>query len=221
MPRSVHRLCRAPFYCLKQIARASHPMFRRVMRSGAFAFAEHMNYSLASRKTVAFAGGVSPRPYPAKMRYRIAQPYCAANRNVILSRRACGGAKNLLGLPRSDCNAIIPTFLPLSFRLSERQRTHGEISHIVRLFLQCTLACIHFSSLYIIPRRFLDCARAASCRGRIPCSARNDILKRGCRPRLRGLLKAKFAGGVSPLPYSANGRYYITPPYSADSGVSF
>ena len=74
---------------------------------------------------------------------------------------------------------------PLSFRLSERQRTHGEISHFVRLFLQCTLARIHFSTLYIIPRRFLDCARAASCRGRIPCSAQDD--------NLRGLLKTEFA----------------------------
>ena len=103
--------------------------------------------------------------------------HCADNRNVILSRRACGASKNLLRLPKSDCNAIMPAFLPLSFRLSERQRTHGEISHIVRILLQCTLACIHFSSLYIIPRRFLDCARLH------PCSARNDMLRRGCRPR--------------------------------------
>ena len=112
---------------------------------------------------------------------------CADNRNVILSRRASGASKNLLRPPRSSCNAIMPVFLPLSFRLSEQQRTHGEISHIVRLFLQCTLARIHFSSLYIIPRRFLDCARAASCRGRIPCSARNDILRRVCRPRFTRL----------------------------------
>ena len=34
-------------------------------RSGAFAFAEHMNYSLASRKTMAFAGGVASRPCSA------------------------------------------------------------------------------------------------------------------------------------------------------------
>ena len=44
------------------------------MRSGAFAFAEHMNYSLASRKTVAFAGRVSLLPYSAKMRYYITKP---------------------------------------------------------------------------------------------------------------------------------------------------
>ena len=103
--------------------------------------------------------------------------YCVANRDVILSRRACGASKNLPRPPRSSCNATTLAFLPLSFRLSERQRTHGEISHIVRLFLQCTLARIHFSSLYIIPRRFLDCARLH------PCSARNDMLRRGCRPR--------------------------------------
>ena len=44
------------------------------MRSGAFAFAEHMNYSLTSRKTAAFAGRVSPLPYSAKMRYYITKP---------------------------------------------------------------------------------------------------------------------------------------------------
>ena len=52
------------------------------------------------------------------------------------------------------------------------------------------IARIHFSSLYIIPRRFLDCARL------YPCSARNDMLRRGCKPRFRGLLKAEFAGAI-------------------------
>ena len=164
---------------MKQIARA-------------FAFAEHTKLSLASRKTAAFVGGVSPLPYSARAvsalpysanrRYRIAQPCCAANRDVILSRRTSGASKNLFRFPQSSCNAIMPMLRPLlSFRLSERQRTHGEISHIVRMLLQCTLACIHFSSLYIIPRRFLDCARL------YPCSARNDMLRRGCRPRFTRL----------------------------------
>ena len=47
MPRSGRRLRRATFYYLKQIARAKHPTFRRVMRSGAFAFAEHMKLFLS------------------------------------------------------------------------------------------------------------------------------------------------------------------------------
>ena len=55
MPRSVRRLRRAPFFYLKQIARARHPTLCWVMRIGAFAFAEHTKLSLASRKTVAFA----------------------------------------------------------------------------------------------------------------------------------------------------------------------
>ena len=55
MPRSGRRLCRAPFYYLKQIARARHPTLCWVMRIGAFAFAKHTKLSLASRKTVAFA----------------------------------------------------------------------------------------------------------------------------------------------------------------------
>ena len=41
---------------------------------GAFAFVERTELSLASRKTVAFAGGVSPLPFSAKMRYYIAKP---------------------------------------------------------------------------------------------------------------------------------------------------
>ncbi len=77
MPRSVRRLRRAPFYCFKQIAHARHPTLCWVMRSGAFAFAEHIKYSLASRKTAAFAGGVSPPPYSANGRYCIVQPYSA------------------------------------------------------------------------------------------------------------------------------------------------
>ena len=77
MPRSARRLCRAPFYYFKQIAHARHPTLCWVMRSGAFAFAEHIKYSLASRKTAAFAGGVSPPPYPANGRYCIVQPYSA------------------------------------------------------------------------------------------------------------------------------------------------
>ena len=36
---------------------------------------------------------------------------CADNRTVILSRRACGASKNLLRLPQSSCNAIMPVFL--------------------------------------------------------------------------------------------------------------
>ena len=41
--------------------------------------------------------------------------YCsahsAANRDVILSRRACGASKNLLRPPQSSCSAIMPAFL--------------------------------------------------------------------------------------------------------------
>ena len=50
-------------YCIAQLYSADS--------GDAFAFAEHMNYSLASRKTVAFAGGVSPLPDSANERYNI------------------------------------------------------------------------------------------------------------------------------------------------------
>ena len=43
--------------------------------------------------------------------YNIAQPYSADSRDVILSRRACGVSKNLLGLPQSSCNVIMTAFL--------------------------------------------------------------------------------------------------------------
>ena len=39
------------------------------------------------------------------------QAYCAANRDVILSRRACGVSKNLLRLPQSSRDAIMPAFI--------------------------------------------------------------------------------------------------------------
>ena len=59
--------------------------------------------------------GVSPRPCSAKMRYCIAQLCYADSRlvlpAVILSRRACGASKNLLRLPRSGYNEIMPAFL--------------------------------------------------------------------------------------------------------------
>ena len=86
------------------------------------------------------ARAVSALPCSANVCYCIAQPYCAANRTVILSRRACGASKNLLRLPQSDYNAIMPVFLPppCHFDRSEEQSDErsGEISHIVRLFLQ-------------------------------------------------------------------------------------
>ena len=42
---------------------------------------------------------------------------CADNRNVILSRSACGASKNLLSPPKSSYNAIMPMLRPpLSFR---------------------------------------------------------------------------------------------------------
>ena len=56
MPRSGRRLCRAPFYCLKQIARAKRPTFRRGLSAAAHLLLRSTrNYSLTSRKTVAFA----------------------------------------------------------------------------------------------------------------------------------------------------------------------
>ena len=133
---------------------------------GAFAFAEHTELSLASRKTVAFAGRVSLLPYSANVRYCITQPVARTTAMSFLAaahaacRRICSGRREAIVM-QSCLRFTLP---PLSFRLSERQRTHGEISHIVRLF-----------------------SRAASCRGRIPCSARNDMLRRGCRPRFTRL----------------------------------
>ena len=117
--------------------------------------------------------------------------HCADNRNVILSRRACGASKNLPRLPQSDYNAIMPMLRPLlSFRLSERQRTHGEISHIVRILLQCTLHAYTFQAFISYPGDFstahgftrapLEMTCCGTVAGRVK----------------RGLLKAEFAGAI-------------------------
>ena len=84
------------------------------------------------------ADSVSPLPCSAKMRYCIAQPYCAANRDVILSRRACGVSKNLLRLPQSDYNATMPMLRPpLSFRPKrgvKRRAERRNLSHCTHAF---------------------------------------------------------------------------------------
>ena len=67
-----------PFIVLSK-SPAHDPTLCLVMRIGAFAFAEHIKYSLASRKTAAFAGRVSLLPYSAKMRYYITKPVARPN----------------------------------------------------------------------------------------------------------------------------------------------
>ena len=91
------------------------------------------------------AGGSVPRQGSANKLYNIAQLHSAAGLLVILSRRVCGVSKNLLGPPQSSCSAIMPAILyraSCHFDRSEEQSDEqsGEISHIVRLFLQCTSA---------------------------------------------------------------------------------
>ena len=74
--------------------------------------------------------------------------YCsdhyADNRNVILSRRACGLSKNLLRLPQSNRNAIMPMLRPpLSFRPKrgvKRRAERRNLSH-----------CTHAFAMYICP----------------------------------------------------------------------
>ena len=87
---------------------------------------------------------MSPRPYPANRRYRIAQPCCAANRDVILSRRACGASKNLLRFPQSSCSAIVSAFPPLSFRPKrgvKRRAERRNLSHCTIVFAMYICPC--------------------------------------------------------------------------------
>ena len=102
------------------------------------------------------ADSVSPLPCSAKMRYCIAQPYCAANRDVILSRRACGVSKNLLRLPQSDYNATMPILRPpLSFRPKrgvKRRAERRNLSHCTHAFAMNICPC-SIPSPYCNPAR--------------------------------------------------------------------
>ena len=115
---------------LKQIARALHPTFRRVWRRVAAAvFRERALLHCTTlfrgqRRRICFCGahgtilslaqnrGFCRQGVPAALFRENALPhyqaYCADSRDVILSRRECGASKNLLRLPRSSCNAIMP-----------------------------------------------------------------------------------------------------------------
>ena len=73
---------------------------------------------------------------------------------------------------------------PLSFRLSERQRTHGEISHIVCMFRNEHGHAYTNRAFIAYPGDF------STAHGLIPCSARNDMLRRGCRPRFTRLAQS-------------------------------
>ena len=121
MPRSGRRLRRAPFYYLKQIARALHPTLCWVMRIGAFAFAEHMKLFLSLAQNRGFCRQGVPAALFRENALLHYQAYCADSRDVILSRRACGASKNLLRPPQSSCNATMPAFLypPCHFDRSE------------------------------------------------------------------------------------------------------
>ena len=111
MPRSARRLRRATFYYLKQIVRAKHPMLRRGRAQWRICFcgAHELFLSLAQNH------GFCRQGVPAALfREQALSHYtacCAANRDVILSRRTCGVSKNLLRLPQSSCNAIMSVFL--------------------------------------------------------------------------------------------------------------
>ena len=97
---------------------------------------------------------------------------CADNRNVILSRRACGVSKNLLGFPQSRCNESCPYFhnrlycnparsfdfvprysLCTSLRMTERAA--GGVAHCR---VPATFRCIRFRERALLhyPARCTD-----------------------------------------------------------------
>ena len=88
--------------------------------------------------------------------YNIAQPYSADSRDVILSRRACGVSKNLLGLPQSNRNAIMPMLRPLlSFRPKrgvKRRAERRNLSHCTHAFAMNICPC-SIPSPYCHPAR--------------------------------------------------------------------
>ena len=150
IPRERCPLCRIPRKCVTSLP----SLLRGQRRVAADMFRER---ALLHYQACCADSGVSPLPYSANGRYCILQHYSADSRDVILSRRACGASKNLLGPPKSGCNAIMPAFLyraSCHFDRSEKQSDEqsGEISHIVRLFLQCTSARVLYHHPIVTPQ---------------------------------------------------------------------
>ena len=97
------------------------------------------------------ADSVSPLPCSAKMRYCIAQPYCAANRDVILSRRACGVSKNLPKPPQSSCSAVMLTFLlPVISTEARSETTSGAEKSLTLYACFCNVHLPVFYTLTLL-----------------------------------------------------------------------
>ncbi len=155
IPRERCPLCRVPatFRCIR-------------FRERRVAVALFRERALLHCMACCAANGVSPRPcsaravsalpYSANGYYCIAQPYCAANGDVILSRRACGVSKNLLRLPQSDYNATMPMLRPpLSFRPKrgvKRRAERRNLSHCTHAFAMNICPC-SIPSPYCNPAR--------------------------------------------------------------------
>ena len=90
------------------------------------------------------------------------QAYCAAGGlialpDVILSRRACGVSKNLLRLPQSSCNAIMPMLRPLlSFRPKQGVKRRAERRNLSR----CTIVFAMYICPCSIPSPYCNPARS-------------------------------------------------------------
>ena len=114
------------------------------------------------------------------------QACCAANRDVILSRRACGVSKNLLRLPQSDYNATMPMLRPpLSFRPKrgvKRRAERRNLSHCTYAFAMSICPC-SIPSPYYNPCKILRLRASLFARH----SAQDDRV-----------------GGVAPRPCSGN-----------------
>ena len=86
---------------------------------------------------------------------------CADNRNVILSRRVCGASKNLLRLPRNDCNVIMPMLLysvppPLSFRPRREAGRRAERRNLPHCTHAFAMIIAHSYTLTLLqPRKIL------------------------------------------------------------------
>ena len=78
---------------------------------GAFAFAEHITLFLSLAQNRGFCRRGVPATFFRERALLHYPARCADNRNVILSRRACGVSKNLPRPPQSSCNAVTPAYL--------------------------------------------------------------------------------------------------------------
>ena len=105
--------------------------------TGSFDFAPCYSLGTSLRMTGGRRGGVSPLPCSAKMRYYITKPIArtAACRRCLIPRTGVIALHDLLRGQQYKCTPYC------HFDRSEER--NGEISHIVCMFLQCSLARIH------------------------------------------------------------------------------